>query len=165
MKQTLLYILVLFATCTNAQNKTENIIIITTDGLRWQEVFKGMDSAIANNSRFNQDDSGYIYKKYWDENVNARRKKLLPFFWSAIESNGQLFGNRDFGTKVNNANPHWFSYPGYSEIMTGYADTSINKNDYPPNPHVTVLEFLNKQPKLEGKVVAFGAWDAFDRIL
>jgi hypothetical protein len=49
--------------------------------------------------------------------------------------------------------------------MTGFADTAINKNDYPANPHVTVLEFLNKQPKLKGKVAAFGAWDAFDRIL
>ncbi len=165
MKKTLFYILFLFSIAANAQNKTENIIIITTDGLRWQEVFKGMDSALANNSKFNQDDSGYIFKKYWDENENVRRKKLFPFLWSTIETNGQLFGNREFGTKVNNKNPHWFSYPGYSEIMTGYADTLIDRNDYPPNPHVTVLEFLNRQAKLKGKVVVFGAWNAFDRIL
>ncbi|MEO7765029.1 MAG: hypothetical protein ABIR78_11750, partial [Ferruginibacter sp.] len=43
----------------------ENIIIITTDGFRWQEVFTGMDSAIANNKKFNQDDSAAIFKKYW----------------------------------------------------------------------------------------------------
>jgi Metalloenzyme superfamily len=30
---------------------------------------------------------------------------------------------------------------------------------------VTVLEFFNRQTKLKGKVAAFGAWDAFDRIL
>jgi hypothetical protein len=66
---------------------------------------------------------------------------------------------------VNNANPYWFSYPGYSEIMTGFADTTINSNSFPPNPNVTVLEFFNQQPKLKGKVSAFGAWDAFDRIL
>ena len=28
-----------------------------------------------------------------------------------------------------------------------------------------MLEYLNKQPKLKGKVAAFGAWNAFDRIL
>jgi len=44
--------------------QAENIIIITTDGFRWQEVFKGMDSAIANNSKFNQGDSSYIFEKY-----------------------------------------------------------------------------------------------------
>ena len=49
--------------------------------------------------------------------------------------------------------------------MTGYADTLINSNHYPENPNVTILEYLNKQPKINGKVAAFGAWDAFDKIL
>ena len=62
-----------------AQRQTENIIIITTDGFRWQEVFKGMDSAIANNSKFNQGDSEYIYKTYWSNDEVERRKKLMPF--------------------------------------------------------------------------------------
>lgn len=145
--------------------QVENIIIITTDGYRWQEVFKGMDSAIANNSKFNQGDSNYIFEKYWSNDETERRKKLMPFFWNTIVNNGQIYGNRNFDNKVNNANPHWFSYPGYSEIMTGFADSAINSNDFPPNPHVTVLEFLNKQQKFKGKVAAFGAWDAFDRIL
>lgn len=157
-----IFLIPLFVT---AQRLTENIIIITTDGFRWQEVFKGMDSAIANNSKFNQGDSEYIFKNYWGHNENERRKKLMPFLWSTILSKGQLVGNRVLGSKVDNANPFWFSYPGYSEIMTGYADTAINRNDYPANPHVTVLEFLNRQPKLKGRVAAFAAWDAFDRIL
>lgn len=149
----------------DAQRSTENIIILTLDGLRWQEIFRGMDSAIANNRDFNQDDSQYIHKHYWNEDPGERRKRIFPFLWTTIAKRGLVAGNRDLGNLVNNANPYWFSYPGYSEIMTGYADTAINRNDYPPNPHVTVLEFLNKQPSLKGKVAAFGAWDAFDRIL
>ena len=124
-----------------------------------------MDSAIANNPEFNEDDSAYLYSAYWSADEKERRKKLMPFLWNNIEKNGQLFGNRQLGCKVENANPYWFSYPGYSEIFTGFADTAINSNSYPPNPHVTVLEFLNNQPKLKGKVAAFGAWNAFDRIL
>ncbi len=143
----------------------ENIIIITTDGLRWQEVFSGMDSAIANNKKFNQDDSAAIFKKYWAADAIERRKKLMPFTWNIIEKNGQLYGNRNLGNKIDNANPYWFSYPGYSEIFTGYADTLINRNDYPPNPNSTVLEFFNRLPKYKNKIAAFGAWDAFDRIL
>ena len=145
--------------------KTENIIIITTDGFRWQDVFKGMDSAIANNPNYYEGDSSYIFKTFWDNSEAARRKKLMPFLWNTINAHGQIYGNRNLGSKVNNANPFWFSYPGYSEIMTGFADTTINSNDFPPNPNVTVLEFFNQQPKLKGKVAAFGAWDAFDRIL
>jgi hypothetical protein len=165
MKKILILLFTLVAITASSQNKTENIIIITTDGLRWQDVFKGMDSAIANNKKFNQGDSGYIFKEYWSNEENERRKKLMPFLWSTIEAKGQVYGNRTFDNRVDNANPYWFSYPGYNEIMTGYADTAINSNSYPPNPNMTVLEFLNKQPKLKGKVAAFGAWEAFDRIL
>ena len=144
--------------------KTENIIIITTDGYRWQEVFKGMDSAIAGNPKFNQGDSEQLFKNYWGDDETVRRKKLMPFLWGMVVAKGQIFGNRLLDCKADNANPHWFSYPGYSEIFTGYADTVINSNDYPPNPHITVLEYLNNQPSLKGKVAAFGAWHAFDRI-
>jgi hypothetical protein len=150
---------------TTGNGQAENLIVITLDGLRWQEVFKGMDSAIANTKKFNEGDSAYLFEKYWAGDENERRKKLLPFLWSAIQSNGQIYGNRAYGNRVDNANPYWFSYPGYNEIFTGYPDTAINSNSYPPNPHVTVLEFLNNQPALKGRVAAFGAWDAFDRIL
>jgi hypothetical protein len=162
----IIFFFILFASAQlKAQQQTQNIIIVTTDGFRWQEIFKGMDSAIANNSKYNQGDSEYIYKNYWSDDVNERRKKIFPFLWSTVVNNGQIFGNRILGSKVDNANPYWFSYPGYNEIMTGYPDTAINKNSYEANPHVTVLEFLNKQAKLKGRVAAFGAWDAFDRIL
>lgn len=164
MKRLLGLLLVFHLNTTFAQT-AENIIIITTDGFRWQEVFGGMDSAIANNNKFNQYDSAGIFKKYWSGNAETRRRKLLPFLWSTVQANGQVYGNRNFDNKVSNANPYWFSYPGYSEIFTGYPDTAVNSNSYPPNPHTTLLEFLNNQPKYQGKVAAFGAWDAFDRIL
>lgn len=164
MKKIIVALFILSSAVSQAQ-QAENIIVITTDGLRWQEVFGGMDEALAKDKKFNQSDSAYIYKKYWAEKSNERRQKLMPFLWSIVASKGQIYGNRNLGNKANNANPYWFSYPGYNEIMTGYADTLVNSNDYPVNPHVNVLEFLNKQPKIKGKVAAFGAWDAFDRIL
>lgn len=149
----------------SAQEKIENVILITTDGLRWQEVFGGMDSTIANMKVYNQGEREYIYKTYWAEDAQERRKKLMPFFWSTFASNGNIYGNRTYGNLVNTANPYWFSYPGYNEIFTGYPDTAVNSNDYKPNPHVTILEYLHQQSKYSGKIAAFGAWNAFDRIL
>ncbi len=142
-----------------------NLIIVTTDGFRWQEVFKGMDSAIANNRKYNQGDSESLFKKYWSNDPQERRQKLFPFLWNTIARGGEIFGNRELGCKVDNANPYWFSYPGYNEIFTGFPDTAVNSNNYPDNPHENVLEFLHKQKNLKGKIAAFGAWDAFDRIL
>ncbi len=142
-----------------------NLIVITTDGLRWQEVFNGMDFALANSKKFNHGDSAYIYKKYGSISVKERQAKLLPFITQTMGKNGLLFGNRFNDNKVDVANPHWFSYPGYNEIFTGYPDSAINSNNYPPNPHENILAFLQKQKAYQNKVIAFGAWDAYNRIL
>lgn len=165
MKNLFLVLFLIFSLNTFAQRQTQNLIIVTTDGLRWQEVFKGMDSSIANKKKFHHDDSAYIFKQYWASTEKERRAKLLPFFWNQLVPHGQVYGNRVLNSKMNVANPYWFSYPGYSEIFSGYADTAVNSNDYPPNPNITVLEFFNKQPSLKGKISTFGAWGAFDRIL
>lgn len=165
MRHFLIMVLFFFALIAKAQEKIENVIIITTDGLRWQEVFGGMDSAIAGMKAYNQGEKLYIQKTYWADDVMERRKKLMPFFWSTIVAGGNIYGNRTHGNYINNANPYWFSYPGYNEIFTGYPDTAVNSNEYKPNPHITLLEFLHQLPKYRGKVAAFGAWEAFDRIL
>src|SRR3569832_2132788 len=101
MKKILLIIALAITIKGFSQRQTENIIIITTDGFRWQEVFKGMDSAIANNSKYHQGDSEYIYKNYWAANEQERRKKLMPFLWSTVVTKGQVFGNRSLGSKID----------------------------------------------------------------
>ncbi|MCX6274605.1 MAG: alkaline phosphatase family protein [Bacteroidetes bacterium] len=163
-------LILIFSLCfrlgfSQAGSGTENIIVVTTDGFRWQEVFGGMDSLIAVDSAFNQNDMKGIFKNYWAFTQEERRKALMPFLWGTMERHGQIYGNRKYHVDVDNANPYWFSYPGYSEIFCGYVDTAINSNKYPPNPHTNVLEYINHQPGFAGKVSAFCAWDAFDRIL
>jgi hypothetical protein len=160
-----LLMLSILAKAQQSQPAAENLIIITLDGLRWQEVFGGIDPALAGDKTFNQGDSAKLMNRYWSADPIERRKKLMPFFWSTLESQGQIHGNRQFGNLVDNANPYWFSYPGYSEIFCGYVDTAINSNSYPPNPNTNVLEFIHAQNGFAGKVAAFCAWDAFDRIL
>ena len=164
MRKVILVTSLFLALASHAQ-QTENLIIITTDGFRWQELFTGMDTAIANNRLYNQGDSLYMVKKYWAEDPAVRRKLLMPFLWGTVVSKGQIYGNRLLGNNVNVSNPYKFSYPGYSEIMCGFVDTLVNSNEYKANPNTTVLEFFNKQPKLKGRIAAFTAWEAFNRIL
>lgn len=152
----------LFAFSQN--RKTENIILITFDGLRWQEMFGGADSVLIN-------DSIYTYnrketkEKYWASSPEERRKKIFPFIWNTVAPKGQLYGNRKYDNKVSTANRYWFSYPGYNELLTGYPDTAVNSNDKIPNRNETILEFLNKQTDYNGKVAAFTSWDVFDYII
>lgn len=141
-----------------------NVIIITTDGFRWQELFSGADPALINSERFTPDTST-MKAMYWAETAEERRMKLMPFFWNVIGKKGQLYGNRAFQNKVNTANLFAISYPGYNELLSGYPDPSIKGNERINNPNETILEFLSKQPGFEGNVAAFASWDLFPFIL
>jgi hypothetical protein len=145
--------------------KTENIVLITLDGLRWQELFKGADSLLIGDTGMVKSTESLI-RDFWHEDPTVRRKMLFPFIWSAIATQGQLYGNRRFGNKVDNQNKMWFSYPGYNEVLSGFADDErINSNSKINNPNVTLLEYLNQMPEFRGKVYAFGSWDVFPYIV
>lgn len=147
------------------QKSAKNLIIFLMDGYRWRELYHGADSNLLFNSTYNHTDSAWTVTKYWDNNLKLRRQKLMPFVWETIASQGQLYGDRDYYNLVNVQNKYWFSYPGRSEIFTGYYDTAVNSNDYPDNPNTNVLEFINNQPDFHGKIACFSSWDAVARIL
>ena len=146
-------------------HKTKNIVVILIDGYRWEELFKGAEFDLLANARYNPHDSLERMKKYWSEDLNERRTKLMPFTWNYISKHGQLYGNRDLGNNVNVKNPYWFSYPGRAEMLSGFVDTAINTNEYPDNPNPNVLEFINSKKDYHAKVVTFACWDATGRCL
>lgn len=149
--------------CT-AQYKTENVILITLDGFRWQEVFTGAEQRLIRKSFVS--DSAAVVRDFWRDSPSARREVLLPFFWTTIARQGQLYGNRTLGSKVNVTNKQWFSYPGYSELLCGFPDDArVNSNDKFNNPNKTVLEFINADNKFKGKVAAYSSWDVFPFII
>ncbi len=157
-------LLFLSAACFAQQTSVENLILVTTDGLRWQEVFKGLDKAITHSKKDNEGAEAELNTAFGGTAQESRRK-IFPFIWTEMATSGQLFGNRESGSKVNTKNPHWFSYPGYAELFNGYVYRKIRSNSFPENPKTTFLEFLNKQPALQGRVAAFGSWETFDKIL
>lgn len=145
--------------------KTKNILLITTDGLRWEEVFTGAEKALINKDVGGVDDVKAIEAKYWRETPAERRKALLPFVWSKIASRGQIYGNLPEGSSSQIMNTMKFSYPGYNEILTGFFDPKIDSNDKKLNKNVTVLEWLHRKPAFSGKVAAFAAWDVIPYII
>ncbi len=161
----LFLVLLLFPLISCAQPlKTENVFLITLDGLRWQELFTGADPLLIGDEDY-VGDVDALRERFWADDPEARRELLMPFFWTVIAEQGQLYGNRAHGSNVDVTNNHVFSYPGYNEILTGFADERIDSNDKVDNPNKTVLEFVNEQPGFEGKVAAFGSWDVFPYII
>jgi len=145
----------------NPENK---LVIITLDGFRWEEVFNGADSALLHDPSFNSD-TLLTQALYWDPSVEVRRRKLMPFFWSVISRQGELFGNRAYNNKVNISNPYALSYPGYSELLTGEVDYTIYNNDKRKNANRNILQILDNSESYRGKVAAFTSWDMFSYIL
>ena len=166
MKITTSLLLCIFTVLSYAQqNKTlPNIFIITTDGFRWQEVFNGADAAIINKPAYVKD-TALLKEMYWDNDVEKRRRLLMPFVWNTVEKNGSLYGNKNFNNSVSVANAYKFSYAGYNEILTGYADPAIIKNSEKWNANENLLEYLNKQPEYKNSVAAFASWNLFKYIL
>lgn len=156
-------LLLSIVTNSSAQTPAQNVFIITIDGVRWQEIFKGADADLLRNPKYVKD-SALMLQQYWHSNAEESRRRLLPFFWSVIEQKGQLLGNRALNNKVNVANLYKISYPGYNEILTGYADKKFIPNLDVNNPNSNILQYLNTQKAYQGKVAAFCSWRVFPYI-
>lgn len=162
---TILFSVAVFSAVAQSKSKTENIILITLDGMRWQEVFSGAEARLIANKSF-VGDTASLKKMFWNDSPEKRRELLMPFFWTVLAKQGQLYGNRDLGSKVNTTNKMWFSYPGYSEILTGFADdVTITSNDKFNNPNKNVLEFIQVQKGFNNRVAAFTSWEVFPYII
>ena len=161
----LAWLMVLAPGALGQATKTENVILVTADGLRWQEVFGGADAALMNKQAGGVADVPALKRAYWRETAEERRRALMPFLWEVIVPRGRIYGDANTGEGARVTNGKNFSYPGYNEILSGFADPRIDSNDKRPNPNVTVLEWLNTQPDFRGKVAAFGSWDVFPYIL
>lgn len=149
---------------TNSGARTENVILVLVDGLRWQEVFSGADRTCIDAM---QDDSARarVEREYWRDDRSDRRGALMPFLWSTIAHDGQVFGNVERRSSVRCANGLKFSYPGYSEMIVGFSDARIDSNAKRENPNASVLEWLAAKPAFRDRVAAVGVWDVLPSIL
>jgi hypothetical protein len=147
-----------------ARQEAQNVFFVMTDGLRWQEVFSGADLSLMTKEN-GVSDVDALKTAYGREAAEARRQALMPFLWSVMAKQGQIYGNRTVGSDAFVTNGLNFSYPGYNETLCGFADPRVDSNDKKPNPNVSVLEWLAAKPAFKNRIAAFGAWDTFPFIL
>ena len=144
---------------------TRNVVLIVSDGVRWQEVFTGADPTLLDEEHGGiWDKQQHLRKEFWRDDPRERRKALFPFLWGTVAVQGQIFGNQHLGSVARVTNGLAFSYPGYNEMLTGHADPRINSNEFGPNPNVSVFEWLNTLPDLRGRVSVYATWATFKDI-
>ncbi|MBC7767523.1 MAG: alkaline phosphatase family protein [Phycisphaerales bacterium] len=138
----------------SAQTPQPHVVLVTIDGVRWEDLFRGADPALVVDEAYRA--------RYVD--TPARPAALAPFLLSFAE-HGALIGNRDAGSCARVANDFWFSYPGYAEILAGRPNPRVRYNEAVPNDDVTVLERLARRPDFANQVRVFAAWDATPAIV
>jgi hypothetical protein len=160
----------LVAPVTIAQTTDPSVILITLDGARTEEIFGGLDLDVMKSTLKEKQklEDQPAYKRFWATTPEARREKLMPFFWGTLmRRHGSVAGNLRAGSSVTLTNTHRFSYPGYSEILLGEPhDADIKSNDPTRNPYATVLEELQARLKLsKAQAAVFASWNVFDAIV
>jgi hypothetical protein len=143
--------------------KTENVILVTLDGVRTEEIFGGLQDDIANQSAKQvYSEIEYSRERYDAETAAERRALLMPFFWGELAAGGMLFGNTSRDSHMLVENPVKWSSPGYAEMLTGGPQVDVKDNSFVRYPHVTVLEFVADTLQLDQSQVAqIGSWSGF----
>lgn len=151
-----------------APARAENVVLVTLDGARWQDIFGGLDLDILRSTSGDAPvEKTDTYQRFWAPTAAQRRAKVMPFLWRRLVAHeGFIAGNRALGSRMEVANSHRFSYPGYSELLTGAPhDDVITSNDNRRYPFLTVLEWLRKDLALpKAGVAVFGSWETFNFI-
>src|SRR5262249_60457459 len=103
--------------------KTRNVVLIVSDGLRWQEIFAGADPTLLNEANGGiWDKEADLRREFWRDDPVERRRALFPFLWNTVAVRGQIFGNQALASVARVTNGLAFSYPGYNEMLTGRPD-------------------------------------------
>ena len=152
-------------TCGQDALQTHTVLLITIDGLRWQEVFHGAEQGLMDRDAGGVREPDQVRDRFWAESPQERRRRLMPFFWDVIASKGQILGDPGHDFHMRCTNGLYFSYPGYHELLCGFSDAQINSNQKRNNPNQTVLEWVHRRPGFAGRVAAFTSWDVFPFIL
>ena len=104
--------LTVLLSCSKGDNDPR-LVIITFDGLRWQELFSGADEALVGNPKYVRNPSA-LQSKYWRDTPEERRSALMPFVWSYVPEHGYLIGNRE---KTNETT----SIPSYEKALIPFS--------------------------------------------
>jgi len=165
---------ILLASCTStprslredANARGQNVILITVDGLRNEELFGGIDERVLGSV----ENSGIEYESevvrvraaYAGSTSDQSRSTLMPFFWTQLVPNGVLLGNESNGAGVRVTNKELFSAPGYIEILTGEPHDDVVSNDLIRYPYPSFMEFAKDGLGLGFTDVAtIGSWEGF----
>jgi len=129
----------------------ENVVLVTIDGVRWQEIFRGVDPARA--------EAALLPKS-----AVVPASELLPNMTRLFFEGGTVLGDPSLAGGFSPSGPRYVSLPGYVELMTG-ATSECTTNDCIPSLGTTLPEELARGLATSpGEVAVLASWEVIARV-
>lgn len=122
------------------------LVLITIDGVRWQDVLNGVDRELARYSGLRADEV-------------VAPEQLMPELRAAISNRGVLIGS-DMGA----SGPNFVSLPGYLEMLTGSPSECPN-NDCAASSKPTILDLAARDAAAPRDVAVFASWSGIAKAI
>ena len=135
---------------SSAPSAEHAVALVVLDGVRWQEIFHGVDDGLALAARLAP-----------DEVVSAR--ELMPNLWR-LADRGVAIGDLEAGPLIEASGPNYVSLPGYTELFTGRAPVDCRDNDCHPNTGETIADALATHDAFDTGVVVLSSWEKISRV-
>ena len=126
----------------------DNVVLVTLDGVRWQEIFTGADPALAGAAGL-------------PAGAPRTARDLTPNLHRLFFDGGTVLGDPRLGQPFLASGPRFVSLPAYVEIMTGAVSGCCDNDCQPAVPWTIAAEIARRTPE-QGAAV-FSSWGTIAR--
>ena len=130
--------------------QTRSVILVVLDGVRWQEIFGGVDADLA-----------LSHDMAKDEVVGP--EQLMPNLHALAGRRGVVLGGPGGGATVTATGPNFTSLPGYTEILTGRSPRGCHDNNCPFTKERTLADEVRARTASDDAVAVISSWEDIER--
>jgi hypothetical protein len=127
-------------TCRELASHT--VVLVAIDGVRWQDVFNGVDRKLADKKRIPLQDR-----------LDAAH--LVPNLHRLMTTDGAAIGAPPSAKVMRASGPNYVSLPGYIEMLTGRRDTWCTSNRCGQVRHPTIVDDVTDRGGLAAVVASW----------
>lgn len=130
--------------------KTTQVVLLALDGVRYEEVFGGVDAALAAQQHLPP-----------QHVVSAR--ELMPNLHALMREQGAAIGAPGVGAPISASGPEYVSLPGYAEMLTGRRITGCLNNGCSGTRSASIVDEL-AHARADAKSAVISSWPDIERV-
>ncbi len=124
-------------------------VVVVLDGVRWQDVFLGVDPALAAAA---------------GGGMTGAREAPMPHLRALAAARGVTLGAPGQAGTVRASGPNFVSLPGYTELFTGRPPRDCQSNDCDRATRPTVVDEIRACARSRREVAVFASWSEIERV-